>query len=392
MDVTIDAKFTRQPLYYNNFACIGASCPQNCCYGWGIIKWTKEEVEKLKSAECSEEFRELIDKTFVAKEGDDSYIVKYADNGYCPLQDENGLCRIQKEFGIDYMSHTCMIYPRMSLFIGNTVYNYCYLSCYHILDTLCSDKDCMKFETSRLKKGEQLRLFFYSKKDFINYPALKYCPELFEFLYNVISDESRSIQTSVVLGSLAVEKINEFIVKKEYDRIPGVINALKPQLNGYVNTIENLETNYGYKIQLGVSLCINLLGSSDVFKDILAGGGVDLEKYIEGEKRFKKAFADRPFAFRNIACNLFLECKMPFRDKTLSLMDNYLYFTAALAAIMIVAPAVYMSEGDRELKFKETAALLDRAFTHNDGKVTEIVKILKEFGCTDHSHIAALLK
>ena len=31
-----------------------------CCYGWGNIDWTKDEVEKLKGAECSEELKSLI--------------------------------------------------------------------------------------------------------------------------------------------------------------------------------------------------------------------------------------------------------------------------------------------------------------------------------------------
>lgn len=396
-NIKLSVQFVRQPRYYKDFACIGPECPQNCCFGWGNIDWSKDEFDKLKSAECSDEFKELIDKTFIPG-GNRDYIVNYGDNGYCPLQDENGLCRIQKELGVEYMSRTCMMYPRISLYCGNTVFNYCYLSCYHVLDTLCNDKDCMKLETRAVKKGEILdrdKLYIDNKNDLINHPELKYRQQIFDLFYDIISDESYSVETAVILGSPAAEKLTEFISQKLYDRIPELIRAIKPQLKDYIKVIDKLEPNYGYKIQFAVSLCILLLNSVDIFSGIMVDNKVALDKYLEGERRFNEAFADRPFAFRNIALNLLLECRMPFRDKECSIFDNYCYFASAFAVMRAVAPAIYMLEGsedEREIAFKKIVAYLGRSFSHDDIKVNKIIGFLKDFDCTDHSRIAALIR
>lgn len=394
-DVKLNIQFVKQPRYYNNFACIGADCPQNCCFGWGDISWSNDEVDKLKSADCSEELRKLIDETFVPGGVKDYYTVKFGENGFCPLQDENGWCRVQKELGAEYLSKPCMIYPRRAFCSGNTMFNFCYMSCYHILDTLCNDRDCMKLETHMYKKGEPFNGFFnISSSDLINHPELRYHRQIFDFYYEIISDESQSVETSVILGSMAAHKITEFIDQKLYDRIPELINAVRPQLKGYIKAIDKVDVNYVYKIQFAGALCIQILNNTLLFSGIAAedGKGVDLNKYLEGERRFKEAFADRPFVFRNIALNLLMECQMPFRNKELSLFDNYRYYIAALAAMRIVAPAIYMLEGDSEMGFKQMVAYMARSFTHNDAKVMEIINFSNAFGCTDHSHITALLK
>lgn len=385
----INVQFVKQPQYYNNFSCIGGECPMSCCLIWRV-DWTKDEVEKLKNTECSEHLRELIDNSF--KESENNYIIQMDQNSRCPFLTEDSFCSIQRELGAEYLSNTCMVYPRKSIYCGNTVFNYCFLSCYNIFDTLCNDKDCMKLETCAVKKGEPFTVDIDNKKDLINHQELKYRQQIFDLFYDIISDESRSVEMSVILGSLVAEKLTEFIGKKLYDRIPEVISAVKPQLNGYIQMIDKLETNYYYKIKFAVTLYAKLLNSTDIFKDIAVDGGIDLEKYIEGERRFNEAFADRPFALRNIALNLLLECKIPFRDINFSLMENYCYFAAALSVIKIVTPALYMGEGDRELAFKRTVAYLGRFFTHDNANVNNIIELLKEYGCTNHSHIAALIK
>lgn len=394
-NIKLSVQFVRQPRYYKDFACIGGDCPMSCCLVWRV-DWKESEVEKLKNAECSEHLRELIDNSFKPNENMPGMtFIEMEKGGRCPFLTEDNFCSIQRELGAEYLSNTCMIYPRKSLYCGNTVFNYCYLSCYRILDTLCNDKDCMKLETYNAKKGETHNINFDNKTDLINHPELNYRQQIFDLFYDIISDESYSVETAIILGSLAAEKLTEFISGKLYDRIPELISALKPQLQNYINVIDGLETNYVYKIKFATSLCILLLNSIDVFSGIMVNGGVVLDKYLEGERRFKEAFADRPFAFRNIALNLLMECKMPFRDKERSLFDNYCYFAAALAVMRIAAPAIYMLEGDKdewESAFKRIAAYLGRSFTHSDANVNKIIGFLKNFGCTDHSHIAALIK
>ena len=182
-----------------------------CCYGWGNIDWTKDEVEKLKCAECSEELKSLIEKTFV--ENGSKYNVKYNEKGFCPLLDENGLCRVQKELGVEYMSKTCIIYPRHSIISGNTAINYCNISCYHIMDTLCRQKDSMAIENLLPKsaKVKEMATDIDGANDVLKSPELKFRNQLFDLFYDIISDESYSLETALTLGALAANNLDKIV-------------------------------------------------------------------------------------------------------------------------------------------------------------------------------------
>ena len=51
----------------------------------------------------------------------------------------------------------------------------------------------------------------YTVTEKINHPALKYDRDLFEFFYEILSDDSRSIETSFVMVGMAAAKIDGFV-------------------------------------------------------------------------------------------------------------------------------------------------------------------------------------
>ncbi|MBD5140849.1 MAG: hypothetical protein HDT25_05475 [Ruminococcus sp.] len=385
------AQFYKQPRYYDSFSCIGGSCPMSCCLVWRV-DWKRDEVEKLKNAECSEHLRELIDNSFVQfKDDSEKFIVKMDSKQRCPFLTEDNFCSIQRELGAEYLSHTCTIYPRNSILMGNTVFKYCNLSCYRIMDILCSDSDCMVLE-NHIIKSKKMRVANMDKGvDILNHPELRYRQQLFDFFYEIISDDSHSVETSVILGSLAAQSISKLIEKGAYDKIPESIPILKKQLKNpeQIKKLENITQNYA--IKLGFASEINrLVIRSDMVKLISEeDGGISVAKYTEGIRKFQEDFADRPFALRNIALNLLLECKMPFRDKEYSIFENYCYFAAAFAAIKFVAAAFYLSSNEHE--FKVATAYISRVFAHNDLKVKQIMDIYKSFNCTSPAYIAIIV-
>ncbi len=73
------AQFYKQPRYYSDFSCMGGSCPMSCCLVWRV-DWKRDEVEKLKNAECSDELRTLIDNSFVQfKDNSEKFVTKMYD-------------------------------------------------------------------------------------------------------------------------------------------------------------------------------------------------------------------------------------------------------------------------------------------------------------------------
>lgn len=396
----------------------------NCCFGWENIDWTKDEVEKLKSAECSEELRELIEKTFV--ENGSKYKVKYGKNGHCPLQDENGLCRIQKELGAEYMSMVCTVYPRHNVRSGNAVINYCNSSCYHVMDMLCSQKDCMILENYLPKsmKGKDVTIEVDSETDVLNHPELKFRNQILELFYDIISDESYSLETAVTLGALAANNLDKSIRSGGANSVPDIIPALKRQLKDpeQIKKLENIKPNYSVKLGFAKKLDENVL-KLKLIDSIYENGVLSADKFNEGMRRFNEEFSNRPFVLRNIALNLLLELRIPFRNKDYSVFENYCYYVAAIAAAKLIAAVVFIKNNDSnvavnpvtsgsgkaaeaarsmkisfkikanyEYEFKSTMAFFDRIFAHNSDNIKIILDMYKELNCMSPAYIALIVK
>lgn len=363
----------------------------SCCLAWRV-DWKRDEVEKLKNADCSEKLRTLVDNSFVQfNDKSEKFVIKMDDKQRCPFLTDDNFCLIQRELGAEYLSHTCTIYPRTARLIGNTVLNYCTLSCFRIMDMLCNESDCMVFE-NHIPKSKKLSVAYLDQDvDIMNHPELKYRQQLFDFFYEILSDDSHSVETSVILGALAAQSISKLIEKGAYDKIPESIPILKKQLKNseQIKKLENIPENYAIKLGFTSELS-RLIIRSDMIKLISEeDGGISAAKYTEGMRKFREDFADRPFALRNIALNLFLECRMPFRDTEHSFYENYCYFAASFAAIKFAAASFYVSKGEYE--FKVSAAYISRAFAHNELNVKQIIDIYKSFNCTSPAYIAIIV-
>lgn len=386
------AQFFRQPRYYSKFSCIGGSCPMSCCLIWRV-DWTRTEVEKLKNAECSEQLRTLIDNSFLQYKDDaERFVINMDDKKRCPFLTEDNFCSIQRELGAEYLSRTCTIYPRNSQLSGNAVLNYCNLSCYRIMDMLCSESDCMVLENFIPKSKKMGKANIYRALDIMNHPELKYRHQLFEFFYEIISDDSHSVEVSVTLGALAAQSISKLISRGAYDKIPEGISALKKQLKNpeQIKKLEEIKPNYAVKF--GFLNELNKLVIMSNLIDVLSENGVIIvDKYNEGMKRFSADFAESPFVLRNIALNLLLECKMPFRDISCNFFENYCYYASAFAAIKLVAASSYIASDQQPIGFKASSAYISRKFAHDDFNVKHILEVFKKLNCMSPAYIALIV-
>ena len=380
-----------EPKYFRSFSCLGPECPEDCCFGWQI-DFTHDEVEKLKNAECSEQLKGIINKAFIPN--GDIYKVNFDERGRCPMFNSDGLCSIQLELGVDYMSKTCMVYPRNYFRIGNKILSYCDLSCYYIIDMLLNDSECMTLiSTSNARYIPNLR--GDTDDNIKKHHELKYREQLFMFFYTLIAGAPCSAETALVMGLPVAERLTELIEKRLYGRIPDIIKAFWDQINEHIKTANECKPDYELKLKFMIDLYKKIMNSTKAFDNIMTDGEIDLAKYEEGEKRFNEAFAGRPFAFKNIALNMLMELSIPFKNMDYSLYENYCYFAAVFSLLRTAAPAVYMGECDPsfyEQQLKGLLPYLGRSILQNAGVVKIVIDMLKEYGCTDRSHIAALIK
>lgn len=94
----------RVPVYYSDFACIGAACEDTCCRGWQIAIDAKSyESYRREPGAFGQRLRREIDH------GSRTFALKGRD---CAFLNEAGLCDIYRELGRDRLCRTCRTYPR----------------------------------------------------------------------------------------------------------------------------------------------------------------------------------------------------------------------------------------------------------------------------------------
>ena len=392
----ISIMYCKQPRYYSRFACMGGSCPVSCCLSWRVV-WSKEEVDKLKNAECSDKLRADVESSFVPFEkNSEKFSIKMVDNGRCPFLTEDNFCSIQRELGAEYLSYTCSIYPRHSSFIGDDVYRFCNLSCFRVMDSLCNDSECMILDNYHsAEKTSRVRVERL-KQEILDKPGVKYRQQIFEFFYDIISDDSHSVETSLVFGALVAQSLSKLVSNGESNKIPSSIDAFRAQIKdpNQIKNIENIKPNYEVKFKF-LNELNKQITDSNIIDLISEDGLVVLDKYNEGMKRFSEDFADRPFALRNIALNLLLELKMPFISYDYNLFENYCYYVAAFAIMKLIAYSIYAAERKNpEFGFKISSVYADRFFSHNlDSKeFGTILDIYKKFNFLSPAYLALIVK
>lgn len=387
-----------QPQYYKKFECIGGSCQMSCCVGWSI-DWTKDAVERIRGVESSEYLKNLVQTSF--KELDNGlYRIILTENGRCPFLTEDNFCAIQREIGSEYFSEVCSVYPRTKFHARHFVLNCCHLSCIHVIDMLLNDKDSMKLErriknVSEKQENHENRGVLYNMSLYSDYPELNFGRQIFELYYDIISNEAHSLETSVLWGAYASLNLSDLVSNGKQNLMISAIRNIWDEINKVElsDRLEAIAPDYDIKLKFVICLQNKVIGGN-IFNDVIIDDNtVDIEKFKEGERRFNAAFADRPFAFRNIALGLLMDLKIPFRSFEVNIFDNYCYFIAAFSIAKLMGPAVFLRDvPDPELEYKKEVAFINRSFAHNEKKLELIVELLKQFRCDVPANLAAIIK
>ncbi len=401
--------YYRQPRYFGDFHCIGTTCPDNCCYGWRI-DWKKEEVDKLKSAEnCSPELRELIEKTFVPNElFKDKFQIAFNNQRRCPLLTEDGLCRIQRELGVDYMSHTCMVYPRRSILTKRALYRMCYSSCREIMRRLINGEKSMDLINIPIKQNGSVAAIVDSPEELAAHPELKYRSELFEFFYDLIANKKNDVETNIILGAMAAQALTKLIDTGDIDAIPEVLKSLKAQTHNsaHLKSIENIKPNYHLRFGF-IEKILNEIAELSMVKFLNDQSGTPSVMYYNTARdNLNDIFKDRPFFLRNIALNLLFEYIVPFNFKDKTIFENYSLFAVAYACIKLNMLALALNgkfdinvdlygkeiHYDGENKFVGLTAIICRSLCQNHKKQKDILRLLEEHKFTSPAYLALLVK
>lgn len=321
----------REPKYFREFSCKGSSCENNCCNGWESLIWLDDEYRKLCALDLSKEMREKVESAFeelkIPEYNGVLYNLNLSDRK-CPFLAENSLCSIQRAFGEEFISNTCRIYPRISVFNNAVMTRCCTISCPETAKMLLNDEYALEMCEKQVRvDGNEVILsavLCEGEEEFKANPALRSRNEIFSKMYNILSDKKRTFE-------------------------------------------ENLVSASGIEIDLEKSakLYADIFGSSNALSAILTDGKPDREKLSNGAGLFPKYF------FGNLALNFLFELKMPFCFQDESIEDNCRFFVSVCVLAYMLICAVATENGVEFALEKLTE--FDRAVIHDSNVAEKIL-------------------
>lgn len=107
----------------DEFKCIGAACPANCCQGWKI---PLDYDTYMKYLNAKGYFGKKL--RYFTKRGEETAAFRSAF-ARCPFWGSDHLCEIQKKHGIEYMPAVCVQFPRQLYNLGFFCEETLYLAC-----------------------------------------------------------------------------------------------------------------------------------------------------------------------------------------------------------------------------------------------------------------------
>lgn len=238
---------------YHNFNCIGGECKESCCAAdWNIIvdNDTYQRYEKLDDTT-----KHWIYENIETCE-DGSYKINMDTKGRCPFLNENNLCNIILKTSEDYISQVCQTYPRKISTYNEIEFCTVSTSCPEAARLLVERDTPIQFYTEENEKrpdgGKNLELFRALLRGY-------------ETSIEILQNNKLSLGEKYVYLLLLVEEIQPVIEKKEFDKVPLILEKFKNE-NNRKAMIKSVDNIFSMKLNQWtmVSLLLNILLSSEI--------------------------------------------------------------------------------------------------------------------------------
>lgn len=176
----------RKPVYYDQFVCLGGTCPDSCCQMWDI---EVDEESALRYLSLPGALGDRLRKVLVKEEG--SYTL-YQEAGRCPMWRPDGLCQIQKELGEEALCHVCSQFPRLKHEYEGLTELGLELSCPEAARLILADREGLLTDAGEAAwEDEALQLLNCSRREAFRllsddrYPVAERLAQLLLFAYGV---------------------------------------------------------------------------------------------------------------------------------------------------------------------------------------------------------------
>ncbi|MFD2615559.1 flagellin lysine-N-methylase [Paenibacillus gansuensis] len=395
--------------YISQFACIGSECEDTCCQGWkvDIDRQTYKKYMKLRDPELKETMGKSIKRNKNGA-GDTNYAyIQMDSNGSCPLLTKQGLCGIQLKHGEEYLSKVCSVYPKLNHVIDGRVERSGVVSCPEVARKALLNPNPMEFNVVEeevhehhrpaialtLNSGDDEKSFFW---------------DLRVFSIQLLQNRNYTIEDRLIILGMFYMECSEAIAEKNDDHIAQLIGDYSHAVDtGALNgTLREVPSVVGVQIELLKLLTDIVLQKKnkryeECFNEFLMGLGFKRNESLSSiTANYKKAYKDyyaeyfnsREYIYENYLVNYVFSKLFPFSTKG-SVFDSYLMLVLhyALIKMQLIGIAAFNKQLNDEIVIKLIQSF-SRNFEHSEGVLRGILKILKETGYTQMSHLMILIK
>ncbi|GIO67589.1 flagellin lysine-N-methylase [Paenibacillus cookii] len=217
-----------KPQYMNQFQCIGPSCPDTCCAGWkiDIDKRTYKNYRNIRNKDIANKVSEFVVRN-KEESNDEKYAYIQAKEGACGFLN-NGLCDIQLNFGEDYLSKTCLTYPRVFNFVDERVELSAKLSCPEIARLALSNEKPMEFDLDE----EVLDARHHYSRALSTTSIWHNCFwEIRTFVIDLLQNRDFTVSERMILLGMFCEKLNSVVDSDDKSIILKVISDFKVRMH-----------------------------------------------------------------------------------------------------------------------------------------------------------------
>lgn len=386
------------PSYIENFKCIAEKCEETCCAGWyiAIDEGTYKKYKKVKHPEMKKRF----DKELVVKKGSSPECMAKIKlkNNRCAFLAKDNLCDIYRNLGEQYLSETCMMYPRNTNALGEEVELSLALSCPEAARHILLSKEAIRFNkeesTTLPVVGARLKLQTHSPRQFEDY-LLK----MRRLLVAIWQESSYNMQDKWQAFEYVMMQLHECKMRQDLKRLTTFLKEMQDK--GFLKHIQDFSKQKSKsRVQKSLldhyttpvvekKLLVMLMEMRNqkkwpsaryegCYNLMIEGLGEDFNynQYQKGKQVFEKAlFETYPHILENYFVNYIYERLVPINQKTPkeSLEEMCLYF--ALIRLHLIGQGAKQSTLNEE----DMVTLLQsftRVFDHNEIYMKQIKKQL----------------
>lgn len=405
-----------QPTYIRNFKCIGSSCEDSCCIGWGVAL-DKVIFRKYKNS-TNENLKELFKKSVTRNRTNNASNEGYAkvrlnNKGECPFLNNEKLCNIQSELGEKNLSNVCKTYPRIYNIIDGQLEKAAVTSCPEVARLALLNENGIEFEEvdEDLAKINMIATVLSTKDINLRNKPEKYTWDIRTFSIQIIKSRDYELWERLIILGLFSKSIFEASENNEVDNIPQIIEKYTVMIiNGtFKDMLKDVPSQSTIQVQVlkelaeekilrGVLNKRYLECFSEFLQGIRYNGEMSLNELGENYNKayqdyYSKFMLKYDYILENFLVNQIFVRLFPFINGN-NIYDSYVLLTIEFSLIKmhLIGMAGYYKEAFDMDKVIKLIQSFNKVVDHSDEYLRHIMKLMKDNNYTTMAYMAILLK